>query len=59
MSIHEAKDLVTKREYLWTDTSKQISDIHIELRDEKGLSRSIVGLHPAMVYQSNNQLNKE
>jgi hypothetical protein len=29
------KDLVTKREYFWTDASTQISDIHIELRDEK------------------------
>ena len=29
------KDLVTEREYFWTDTSTKISNIHIELRDEK------------------------
>jgi hypothetical protein len=29
------KDLLTKREYFWTDTSTKISDIRIELRDEK------------------------
>jgi hypothetical protein len=29
------KDLLTKREYFWTDTSTKISDIRIELKNEK------------------------
>lgn len=33
------KDIVAKREYFWTDTSTKISNIHVELRDEK---RSVI-----------------
>lgn len=48
------KDLVTKREYFWNDTSTQVSDIHMELRDEK---RTVI--HIGDTSDAKNQLYPE
>ena len=48
------KDLATKREYFWTDTATQVSNIRMELADEK---RTII--HIGESSESKNHLYPE
>jgi hypothetical protein len=38
------RELVTNREFFWTDSSTKISSIHVELRDEK---RTVINIGDA------------